>query len=402
MLDALLKRARKDSAFAAIRRRFDEAKVESWIQEEEKALHFGVGAYAPGGGSIIEIGSHHGGSACFLAAGLARRRKGRLTCIDPHLGAPLWLGTAPAQHTLDIFRSKTRACGVSDWIDLRVGESTAVAATWPAEPIDAVFIDGDHSFLGALKDFECWGPKLRPGGILLIDDADDPSASGLRDMIALIKSLSSIRELGVVQGIAVFERTKMPVRAMLDELSRACAARRIIRPWDLAPLHGRPLPTNYASSQTWNNGALDELYLLGFLSRCGAAAYGYSPGSCQTIRPVLQALSRDRADGEFVELPELINPDRDILRQSTARFRVLLVTPEEAEIYAPLLLPGGLAMARLPGRHDPQVAARGQEQFARAGLIGNDVLHGDLLYGVWQPHSMAVEGILEKMAADAA
>ena len=371
-LDDLVARSKADPVFSAIYHKVNDAKIMNWLQEEEKALHFAVGAYTGGTGSIIEIGSFQGGSACFLAAGLARRGQGRLICIDPHLGAPLWFGTAPYQHTLKIFQEKTAQCGVSDWIDVRVGESAAVAATWPAEPIDTVFIDGDHTFAGALTDFECWGPKLRPGGLVMIDDADDPSVPGLLEMIAFVKTLGSVKWVGQIQGIAVFERTGMPARAMMDELSAACVRKQVYRPWNLRPLHEVGLPKNYRASKDWADGPLDVIYQLGFLARCGAGAYGYTAATRAADRAVLQALSRDRGDGDIVELSPPADDGRDVLRQFPTRFRVLLATPEEASLYAPLLLPGGMMAAGLPSQDLPVIAS-GKEHFARAGLVGNDM-----------------------------
>ena len=270
MLEAMLERARRNTAYKAIHQKFAVAGIENWLQEDEKALHFAVGAFARGKGSIIEIGSYQGGSACFLAAGLAWRRKGKLTCIDPHLGAPLWFGTAPHQHTLEIFRAKTKLCGVADWIDLRIAESSAVAAVWPAELIDTVFIDGDHSFLGALKDFECWGPKLRPGGLVLVDDADDPNVPGVLEMIEFIKTLGSVRYVGTVRGIAVLQRTKMPAQAMLDEVSRA-RANAGLRPGTSNRCTARACRPATCGRGSGDSGALDELYQIGYLRRCGAA-----------------------------------------------------------------------------------------------------------------------------------
>lgn len=135
--------------------------AESWLTEPERALLFAIGAYAPGEGRIVEIGSWKGASACLLAGGLARRGQGRLTGVDPHAGGPPWLGLAPFRGTLESFRTTTTGAGVALLLDMRVGDSLAVAGSWPAQPLDAVFIDGDHSLIGALHDFECWAPKLR-------------------------------------------------------------------------------------------------------------------------------------------------------------------------------------------------------------------------------------------------
>jgi hypothetical protein len=39
------------------------------------------------------------------------------------------------------------------------------------EDIDLIFIDGDHSYEGILKDFNRWEPFLKKGGLVLIHDS---------------------------------------------------------------------------------------------------------------------------------------------------------------------------------------------------------------------------------------
>lgn len=47
------------------------------------------------------------------------------------------------------------------------------------EPIDFLFIDGDHSYDGVKRDFELYSPLVRPGGLIALHDinpdAGDPS-----------------------------------------------------------------------------------------------------------------------------------------------------------------------------------------------------------------------------------
>ncbi|MBN8611148.1 MAG: class I SAM-dependent methyltransferase [Deltaproteobacteria bacterium] len=39
------------------------------------------------------------------------------------------------------------------------------------QSFDAVFVDGDHSYAGALLDLERWGGRVRDGGLVLVHDA---------------------------------------------------------------------------------------------------------------------------------------------------------------------------------------------------------------------------------------
>ena len=36
--------------------------------------------------------------------------------------------------------------------------------------IDAIYIDGDHTYRGVIKDIKYWAPKVKPGGLIVGDD----------------------------------------------------------------------------------------------------------------------------------------------------------------------------------------------------------------------------------------
>lgn len=48
------------------------------------------------------------------------------------------------------------------------GESSKAAAALAFEGVelDAVFLDGDHSYAGRLADLQAWGPLVKPGGLV--------------------------------------------------------------------------------------------------------------------------------------------------------------------------------------------------------------------------------------------
>ena len=69
------------------------------------------------------------------------------------------------------------------WNDAHSGESrAAVTAALEGEPLDLLFIDGDHSLAGAQEDFTLWLPRLAPGAALLCHDVSTASYSGPRRM----------------------------------------------------------------------------------------------------------------------------------------------------------------------------------------------------------------------------
>ncbi|HTM47032.1 MAG TPA: class I SAM-dependent methyltransferase [Bryobacteraceae bacterium] len=385
-LTQLTGRAREDEAFARVHARFEKAGIQHWLQEEEKLLLFALAAYAPGEGIIVEIGSFEGGSAAFFAAGLARRGTGHLYCVDPHLGGPPWLGMAPAQRTLSAFRETLRACGVEDRVSAKIGESTAVAAVWPAEPIDALLIDGDHSFRGALRDFECWVPKLKPGGLVIIDDADDAVLAELAEFVEFVKGLETIRHIETIRGMAVFTKTADHSWETLEEIGRACRESGLARPWDFEPVHEQALPENYRRSGPLKGGnGLETAYQLCFLARCGAGFYGYSPSTRSEDREFLHSLSADRRDGDVLALTRGAARGR--------RFRAVLCCPYEASELAPLLMPGGVLIAR----EENLDSASTRLILLRAGLEGCG--YGDQIHwGVWKPGDLSPEAVVEYAA----
>ena len=48
----------------------------------------------------------------------------------------------------------------------------------PPEPLELLFIDGDHSYEGAKADFERWQAFVRPDGHVLFHDAVDAGGYG--------------------------------------------------------------------------------------------------------------------------------------------------------------------------------------------------------------------------------
>jgi len=45
------------------------------------------------------------------------------------------------------------------------------ATQFQNESIDLLHIDGMHTYEAVKRDFEQWWPKMRPGGIVLLDDS---------------------------------------------------------------------------------------------------------------------------------------------------------------------------------------------------------------------------------------
>lgn len=51
--------------------------------------------------------------------------------------------------------------------------SEDIATGW-REPVALCFIDGDHSYKGVRRDWDCWRGHIAPGGMVAFDDARNP------------------------------------------------------------------------------------------------------------------------------------------------------------------------------------------------------------------------------------
>jgi caffeoyl-CoA O-methyltransferase len=105
--------------------------------------------------SAVEVGTFTGYSAICIARGLAEG--GKLTCCDV---SEDWTALA---------REYWQRAGLADRIELRLGPALDTLRALPAGPhLDLAFIDADKT--GYLGYWEEIVPRIRPGGIVLVDN----------------------------------------------------------------------------------------------------------------------------------------------------------------------------------------------------------------------------------------
>ncbi len=85
-------------------------------------------------------------------------------------------------------------------VKLHRGYSTdpAILAAVGGETYHLIYVDGDHTFAGARRDFENFGPKVAPGGWLVADDAgcDLPGNSFWKGHTAVTRAVQVLPSLG--------------------------------------------------------------------------------------------------------------------------------------------------------------------------------------------------------------
>ncbi len=118
--------------------------------------------------TVVEIGTHRGGTL-YLWARLARP-DATLVSIDLPGGkfgggyspfrAPIYRRFAQERQKLHLVRADSHAASTLEETKRLLG----------GQPIDLLFIDGDHTFDGVKKDWEMYAPLVRMGGLIVFHD----------------------------------------------------------------------------------------------------------------------------------------------------------------------------------------------------------------------------------------
>ena len=127
----------------------------------------------------VELGTWLGASAIPVARSIARW-DGTLTCVDtwagdlsgaPDIPPAPWMLVACARNILE--------AGVGAHVRLIPARTLEAAAAW-APPIDYLYIDAAHDYDSVRADLRAWGPKMRPGGLILGDDYGNRAFPGVK------------------------------------------------------------------------------------------------------------------------------------------------------------------------------------------------------------------------------
>ena len=114
---------------------------------------------APNTGHFVEVGSHQGCSAAFMAVEIANSGKQiRFDCIDPWTSVQFYLNSPEVFHT-----HMLPAVGYYNAIQ---ASSPAAAESYADASLDFVYIDADHRYAAVSADIKAWLPKIKAGGWL--------------------------------------------------------------------------------------------------------------------------------------------------------------------------------------------------------------------------------------------
>lgn len=109
------------------------------------------------GDKFVEVGVMYGRSLAILEA-MQRHHNKRFDVT----GIDLWEGPP----SLSECEKWLELLGMRQNVALIQSDSVLAAQAFEDDSCSLVFIDGDHSFEGCLRDINAWLPKVKPGGLL--------------------------------------------------------------------------------------------------------------------------------------------------------------------------------------------------------------------------------------------
>ena len=142
--------------------------IPSHLTAAERALLYRLAISAPPR-PVLEIGSYLGASAYFLAAAVAdARRAVRVICVDT------WQNDAMTEGVRDTFQQfLANTQEFTEHIAPMRGFSHEIvdeARSQAPDGLGMLFVDGDHSWEGVRRDWDCYRPLLGPGALIAFHD----------------------------------------------------------------------------------------------------------------------------------------------------------------------------------------------------------------------------------------
>jgi len=183
--------------------------VEGWLTDDEGEFLYQAARNCsgpPAGGVIVEIGSWKGKSTIWLASGSKAGNKIPVYAVDHHQGSPehyRWYGPAPI-NTFPEFQNNIKAAGLADMV-VPIVEKSAAASEKFNQPVELIFIDGDHTYQSVKQDFELWFPKLIEGGTIVFHDTGGwaPWPGPVWLMMKAIYPSSQFRNIRMVDSMTI-------------------------------------------------------------------------------------------------------------------------------------------------------------------------------------------------------
>ena len=160
-------------------------------------------------GPALEIGAFGAKSALYIAAGSSIHDELVYT-IDHHSGSEehqlgeeyfdpeIYDKKLGRVNTVPLMQANLQQFDESKWVVPILANANSIAPSWRAE-LGLLFIDGSHTEISALNDYDNWSSKLHSNGALVIHDIyEKPEDGGQAPYLIYQKALT--------EGFQLYER----------------------------------------------------------------------------------------------------------------------------------------------------------------------------------------------------
>ena len=160
-------------------------------------------------GPALEIGTFGAKSALYIAAGSSIHDQLVYT-IDHHSGSEehqlgeeyfdpeIYDKKLARVNTVPLMQANLQQFDESNWVVPIIANANSIAPSWRAE-LGLLFIDGSHTEISALNDYDNWSSKLHPHGALVIHDIyEKPEDGG--------QAPYQIYQKALTEGFQLYER----------------------------------------------------------------------------------------------------------------------------------------------------------------------------------------------------
>lgn len=130
--------------------------IEGWLTDAEGELLYSLAKRCCGAGVIVEIGSWKGKSTVCLARGSNAGSKTPVFAVDPNI---------PTEFQQNIVQA-----GVEHLVVPIIKTSEEASSNF-IQPVELLFIDGDHQYESVKRDFDLWFPRLIESGTIVFHDS---------------------------------------------------------------------------------------------------------------------------------------------------------------------------------------------------------------------------------------
>ncbi len=181
-------------------------RIDSALTERESSILYQYSCIA-GKGCIVEIGSYLGRSSCSL--GFGARATGRVVfCVDHHKGddqsGHITDQNGNVLSTFGSFVKNVKMLNLWGTVIPIVSDSVEAGKTWNKTYIDLLFIDGYHTKVGCLNDFNAFYKHLRDGSHVIFHDYErNIKTFGVKEAVNELQDNGILSIVDTVDSMAI-------------------------------------------------------------------------------------------------------------------------------------------------------------------------------------------------------